>query len=91
MADTIMNQTSFRNAIIENQKKSEYFKKLNPNLEFVNLKELRDQMLRHRCGNGKLFMYGCSNDGRLGVAFAKQEESKGEIDTKEWKMETKGL
>ena len=35
--------------------------------DWVNLKELRDQILMKRCSNGMLFMYGVSNEGRLGV------------------------
>jgi alpha-tubulin suppressor-like RCC1 family protein len=47
-------------------------------------------MLNHRCGNGKLFMYGCSNDGRLGVALNEKSEETNQ-DDENWKMETKGL
>jgi hypothetical protein len=42
MADTIMNQQSFKNATVEGMRKTEYFDKINPSGEFVNLKEVRD-------------------------------------------------
>lgn len=35
--------------------------------EWCCLKELRDQILGRRCDNGMLFMFGVSNEGRLGV------------------------
>ncbi len=36
------------------------------NEDYVNLKELRDQMVGRRCGNGNVFTWGIANDGRLG-------------------------
>ena len=36
---------------------------------YINLKELRDQILRRRCSNGHLLMWGIANDGRLGLDF----------------------
>ena len=34
---------------------------------WVNLKEIRDQIIGKKCSNGKLFMFGVCNEGRLGV------------------------
>lgn len=34
---------------------------------WVNLKEIRDQIINEQCSNGKLFMFGVSNEGRLGI------------------------
>lgn len=33
----------------------------------INLKELRDQLIGRRCGNGIVFTWGIANDGRLGI------------------------
>lgn len=39
------------------------------NYNLINLKELRDQIFQRRISNGKLFMYGLANEGRLGVVL----------------------
>ena len=39
------------------------------NYNMINLKELRDQIFQRRISNGKLFMYGLANEGRLGVVL----------------------
>lgn len=49
--------------------------KKDPHEQYINLKELRDQMLGHRCSNGKLFMYGMANEGRLGVRLGGGENA----------------
>lgn len=41
--------------------------------EFCNLKEVRDQLLGLRCSNGQLFMFGVSNEGRLGTSLDEQK------------------
>lgn len=73
--------------------RKKYFHTMNPSREFVNLKELRDQILRRRCSNGKLFMYGVANEGRLGVSLPDIEKKEASSMDKEgeWTMETKGL
>lgn len=48
--------------------------KKEPHDRYINLKELRDQMLGYRCQNGRLFMYGMANEGRLGVLRESLEE-----------------
>ena len=52
--------------------------KKDPHEQYVNLKELRDQMLGHRCSNGKLFMYGMANEGRLGVLRGGDDDAQGD-------------
>jgi hypothetical protein len=44
-----------------------YLREMCPNDDYVNLKELRDQILARRCSNAKLMMFGVANEGRLGV------------------------
>lgn len=60
----IMTLPAEKRAILQKYKKD-------PHDQYINLKELRDQMLGYRCSNGKLFMYGMANEGRLGVTEKK--------------------
>ena len=41
---------------------------------YINLKELRDQIMKRRCSNGQLMMWGIANDGRLGLEFEEFQE-----------------
>ena len=43
--------------------------------DYINLKELRDQILGRRCSNGQLMMWGIANDGRLGLEFEEFKEA----------------
>ena len=58
-------------------KKKELLKECNPSDVYINLKELRDQILGFRCSNGKLFTYGVANEGRLGVHIPELEQQGG--------------
>ena len=75
--------------------KREYYKQGLQDDDYINLKELRDQILGRRCGNGKLYMFGVANEKRLGVyvkeideLLKKQKDDKKE---KDFHMITKGL
>lgn len=48
--------------------------------DFINLKELRDQILGMRCSNGRVFMLGVANEGRLGVYFPEMQEQDKDAD-----------
>ena len=43
--------------------------------DYINLKELRDQIMKRRCSNGQLMMWGIANDGRLGLEFKEFKEA----------------
>lgn len=50
-------------------KKHLYSKEIYKGDQYINLKELRDQIMKRRCSNGQLMMWGIANDGRLGLEF----------------------
>ena len=66
---------------------------IDPKAQYVNLKELRDQMLGGRCSNGKLFMFGMANEGRLGVPRqqANNEVNRKEPSSNEFAVQLRGL
>lgn len=67
-ADQVINQGNMYD-------KRNFLRKCNPGDDYFNLKELRDQLMGRRCSNGKLFMFGVSNEGRLGVALKEQRSA----------------
>lgn len=55
--------------------KRRFYMQCNKGDDFINLKELRDQILGRRCSNGRLYMYGIANEGRLGVVLHNNQNS----------------
>jgi len=47
--------------------------------DVINLKELRDLLLKKRCGHGLLMMFGVANEGRIGIEFPEFKDKKNPI------------